>query len=516
MNKFSQVAHNNCADLYQTLGSRDVIFSYDPSSNPIPQDILDRVSAHVELHFTNGAAGLIVDQLYARDLIYLRRFTPHVFVKTSADLPDFPRGDVAQQFVAAGFKVFFAHGSGVHRSSPITRYSLIGTAEFLGSSLERLTDFPSIAAGNISFLRRLTESVRTVFVLNLIQDFEILLPLLERARVSDGMLDVHVAVSELVGKSAIWSTLGPYLAATNTPWIRAADPMHIVGALGQKRSLLITASESTAPGHSLCYRACQAAPARAIKVTVQHGYENIGLRHHSAHDALFPGGIRFASDIIMTWDAPDKLPDLAAVDRDRVLPVGISKLFAENAAATLEKWHSGDSFSKAKSDTSERQKLLIGDNLQSTRFSIPSRRQRFLEFVRATVALEDCDTVIRSHPAKPQLEDPGIAGKAEYDSRSMSASALNLFDAVVSAPSTLIMDSAISWAPVAIWTDAPRCGDLANYSGLEWVTDPQHVEEFLTLPRSDVSSKAFKWAIDNTCSLNGVAPAWSALLNLVY
>jgi hypothetical protein len=251
-------------------------------------------------------------------------------------------------------------------------------------------------------------------------------------------------------------------------------------------------------------------------VTLQHGYECIGLRHHIAHDNQFKQGVRFASDYILTWQGIDRLPNLHPLERHKVIPVGVAKWFAE-ASSLLhdEQWGPNAEGVASLSSNKGRSvsKLLIAENLHSVRFStVVSRYQRFLRFILDAQNSPEIDLMVRSHPGKRTLEKNQKQNQITFLEGSLAPRDFNQFDLFVSPPSTIILDAILTGLPSLVWSDAARFGDVRNYRGLDMVTD---IGELVN-SRRDLRSRlrALKWAADNTSAFNGVPQAWNFLVNL--
>lgn len=413
----------------------------------------------------------------------------------------------------AGLRVFFPHGSDSDRLASLVRHpAWIGRHEFLCSDAARLAAYPALGAHLPDNQGARASRTRMVAILDLLQDFEILQPFIVRAAADGSPFDLTVSVADRVVKSHVWSELEPLLRTLGVAWFTPIGPIDVSQALGPGRSVLLMASESSARAHSFCHQACKVSPPGALRVSLQHGFECIGLRHHRAHERQFSSHVRFASDMVLTWSAADDLPDLHPLERDKCIAVGVTKSFAELAAACDEAaWHDEAAAPSAGTDPTETMRLLIAENLHSIRFSTPTRYQRFLQFVEAADAASDIDLTIRAHPAARTLEKIR-ANRYRYLTGSLRPTTLAAFDAVVSAPSTLLLDAAMAGAQAAVWSEASGLGDCANYKALPVVTD---IDDVAALSRAaQGSSSSFGWAVDSTAALNGIPTAWAQIVNL--
>ena len=306
---------------------------------------------------------------------------------------------------AAGFKIFLPDGRPPPAS--LASWSTAGMLEFMLSSHDRLAAYP-VQGGRPALHDGAARSVqrpRAVFVLDLIQDFEILRPFLLLAAAPDSPIEACAAITERVLTSHLATEITTLLRQLGIPWFKPVGVADVAAALGDRRAVLLTAAESSAPGHAFGHACCRVAPPRTLRATFQHGYECVGLRHHRAHDLQFPQGVRFASDVIFTWRSPDELGDLCGADRRRALPVGVTKATAQRAARLLQRaWDDVTPTLPGQAALPSAQALVIAENLHSVRFASPLRYQRYLRFIDDMVARTDVRTVIRSHPGKRTLE----------------------------------------------------------------------------------------------------------------
>src|SRR5688572_1033038 len=334
----------NHADLGSYLaGMRACEFLIVPDAPDITESHAALFSMDARIHRFRGNTCIGISTLSSRDLPRIRAIGCNVFLRgLTADLASELGGEsLLVKMGKMGFRLFFDHRSSDAGMFSLRRYRLIGLAEFGLSDVFRLAAYPAISRGMSSGMGDGNDGapVRTVFILDLIQDFEILQPFLLRCAGAP-WCDLQVSVSDRVLKAPAWSYVKPFLQSVGIPWFRPIGPVDTANALGTGKAILLTASESTAAGHVFCHEVCRLAPSRTISITFQHGYESVGLRHHRAHDYLFPAGVRFASDMVFTWSNHDMLPSLHPADRDKCIPVGVTKNIADEAVkiAGIEKW----------------------------------------------------------------------------------------------------------------------------------------------------------------------------------
>lgn len=512
-----ETVHPDLARLRGALHPHAVCFAADapPSAvEGLPSALRERL--HVHRHA--AAAALVVEGLAATDLAAI------VALGTAALMqgPWAPHDhgsdgrDGAAALRAAGFKVFLPDSRPPPASLPA--WSAIGTLEFLLSSSPRLAAYP-VLGGRAALPEAQPRSLprrRAVFVLDLVQDFEILQPFLLLAAAANSPVEACVAITERVLSSHIANEITTLLRQLGIPWFKPVGVADVAAALGEHRALLVTASESSAPGHAFGHACCRIAPPRTLRATFQHGYECVGLRHHRAHDLQFPQGVRFASDIIFTWRSPAELGDLSDADRLRALPVGVTKATAQRAARLLAlDWSGVDATVPGRPELVSARALVIAENLHSVRFASPQRYQRYLRFIDRTASRSDLRAVIRSHPGKRTLEKTRAGGPYVFLQDMLSADHFMASRGLVSPPSTILLDAALCARPTAVWSDAAALGDVQNYQGLPVVTDPADVDAVMLGDEEARGLGALAWAVANTSALDGTPGAWQHLCTLV-
>jgi hypothetical protein len=499
--------------LFQALSSHPVCFASPASDVGWPDTFRNRVRRHR----CGAAEAVTVDALTSRDLPALRSMTCHALLTRPNSITlGFPDADLADQLAAAGFKLFFPTTFEGRIDTRNRHFALISSVEFLFSDNRRLHGYP-LLGGNAT----LSEGEepqgrrRAVVLLDLLQDFEILRPLLARAAAVGSPFEMTVAVTQRFAKSHLGELVSQFLQANEIPFFTPVGAIDVATALGENKALLLTAAESSAAPHVFAHTCCRLAPPRTLRVTIQHGLECVGLRHHRAHDFDFPHGVRFGSDVVLTWDHVEALPNLHPADVDKCVPVGVVKATAERCAALAEsRWLNGSSGQRDEIDA-DKLRLLVAENLHSVRFKAPERYQRFLAFIDGTRRNHRIDLTMRSHPASRILEKKAESNRLQFLHGILRADDLARFHQFVSPPSTVVLDAVCAGVASAVWSDAPELGDTMHYRGLPVVADDGDLQRLL---RDDVGMRAFQgtqWAVGATAALNGVPAAWNKLCQLM-
>jgi hypothetical protein len=291
---------------------------------------------------------------------------------------------------------------------------------------------------------------RLLFVLHLVTDAELLLPIVAAALARPELRDrVRVLLTRELTEAAPMAVariralgLEPELAA------RAELIGGLAPDLAGVRALL-TASETSANPHRATHELARRANRAGIRtLTLQHGFDNIGLTYFDRIHT--PAAIRFASERILTWGDDRRLhPDVLDETRAKCVPVGCPKPIPDPA----RRW-------RGASDGA----LLVAvfENLHWHRYP-PELPQQFLLDLEAVARQRPAvQLVLKPHPAgrwltqrwrgrRPEapnllVVDPARQADPLEDSAALIASAAG----TITSPSTIALDAARAGRPVAI------------------------------------------------------------------
>lgn len=510
----ADVQHATLPALRAALQSHAVWFA-------LPQDSLQALaasplSARAQIHRLGPATGLVVDHLSNTDLPLLASLCRHVLVHDADALQRFAPGQ-AHTLATSGLKLYLPHDGMQRRGEAgLPRHARIGRLEFLLSTQERLAAYPWAASQVQDIDSGAAAPVPAVFVLDQAQDFEVLRPQLERASGPASPLKPRVAITKCTTTSSLWPQVRRFLQAHALPWFKPVSVADALSALGNSRALLVTASTTGSPDQFFSHLLCRNAHRRTLRVMFQHDHECAGLRHHPRHDRQFPLGTRLASDVIFTWSHASELPDLSASDRNRCVPVGISKHIAECASSQMEAaWNSVPATESTSADRdaacdTEPPALIVAECRHG---AAPQLRQRFEDFITALHTSCNWPLLFRRHPG-PGVGKNVAASKPDYRLLKglLEAKHIRANLGVVSAPSTILLDAAVCGMPAAVWSDDPGLGDAENYQGLPLVANATELVQPLFNAAAGLA--AHTWAVANTSALNGASMAWQQLCNL--
>jgi glycosyltransferase involved in cell wall biosynthesis len=310
---------------------------------------------------------------------------------------------------------------------------------------------------------------RILFFFQLVQDFDLLVPLVHSAKdqfdVSIGILS-RLALNaperlKALGKQGVRTF---FLHETEISTLDPRDPR--IGC-----DLLVTASESSAGPHIFARRLVEVVKANGTATaTLQHGVENVGLTYR---DDRYDQNISFASDFILTWGGPEQLAEWVSEEtRSKVVPVGCPKPVVEKRA-----WRG---FPLA-----DQSFIGIFENLHWSRYSDEFRSCFLADLAAAARAFPDTTFVLKPHPAgkwsTTQAQAvgmfPGNVVVADPNSPIWAPFGADAFLAfargIVTTPSTTAFDAARYERPVAVAaydTDVSIYDPLPRLSSeLDWI-----------------------------------------------
>lgn len=309
-----------------------------------------------------------------------------------------------------------------------------------------------------------------VFVVNLLQDVNVLRPLIFMAR-QFGFRVLILAPAKFATRDqfGIWHAeleclsdeTGAQLEIYGSDWEAFR---HLTGA-----GVIFAGSESNLPPHGATHSLFRYAPPTFLKVTLQHGFECVGFRHSKAHDTAYGQAVSFAADILCAWQPPELLSSMARSQRAKVHVTGPSNVL------------------QAFTQPIERDPRSIGivcENLHSVRLNVGGDHKTefvttFDEYCRL-LAREGREVVLRTHPGGQYVlkNKVPLPSNARINNAPIYRLDLRRFSYGISAPSSVLVDLLLAGVPTAVWRDRRGQIDADNYTGLASVSTPQEWLEF--------------------------------------
>jgi hypothetical protein len=494
-----------------------VLFSVDPFS--FEPSFFTQFAGRIALGSKEGLPHLLgMKTLQPDDLAIIKKISSNLLIKTSHQ-ESAEQQILSHRFITeakkVGFRIFRDSTS---KLSYLQEIQPIEMMEFVLSEEKRLSQFPNNSVSN-QILQKIM-SVETVFVLALIQDFEILSPFIKQFASLGQFGGCRVVVTARVKECHLWNGISSFLTALGVRIIFAKSVLDAIGYLPQNSGVLFTASESSAAGHNFCYELCRLASPHILKVTFQHGYENVGLRHHISHNATYQKGIRFASDIIFTWTEKDKLVDAFPSELSRCIPVGVTKKQANEALILRNKLYQATVLDTAAEISIPKQStsVLLCENLHSVRFNNVKLREAFLSVIHGLQSSPRIALKIRSHPGKRLLEKDEVFKKFSFLAGELTSETISGFDVLISPPSTIILDAVLCGVHTLVWSASQELGDLHYYDSLSTISRMNDVVEMLfQLNQNPIDSvmNNLVWAARNTTAFDGTPFVLSRIAELI-
>ena len=305
---------------------------------------------------------------------------------------------------------------------------------------------------------------RVIFLINLIQDINIVRPLAY-------LTAVHLRrspeffVSNAFYKrdtSGMWRTeLERLVQASGGNLFVYDSGASAVQGLFAGSGVIVAASESDLGAHRLTHEVFLSAPSGYVKITLQHGFECVGFLHNRAHDAAHGLTVGSAADILAGWRPAHLQTALPLDGRDRYVNVGPATAIAvpNLLRATVQEAEG-----------------LICENLHSARFSQKGElRDVFMEALSGFndgLADSGAQAALRPHPAGQfsQRGDKPLPSHMVLANAPMYRLALGSFRYGISPPSSVLIDLVLAGVPTAVWRDAGGGMNSSHYDGLAEVS----------------------------------------------
>jgi len=311
-----------------------------------------------------------------------------------------------------------------------------------------------------------TPRAQVVFLVNLLQDVNIIRPLLHLIAAELDVPQVLAVTDKFIerDKNGIWGAELREISQATGAAISVYDSAWTAYQLLQDRcGVIVAASESNLGAHLHTHDVFRAAPASYLKLTLQHGYECVGFLQNREHVLAHGHNVSFAADVICGWSEPSMLTSVVATERAKLCVTGPSTLIEIDGGPA-----------PARTTTAAG---LVCENLHSVRLNVGSdTKSSFLgsfgEFCRHLEQRGE-SVVMKPHPGgqyvvKNRVELPP---NVELNNNPIYKIDLGGFGYGISAPSSIVIDLAIAGVPVAVWRDQDGRMDTSNFSGLAFIQE---------------------------------------------
>ncbi len=318
-----------------------------------------------------------------------------------------------------------------------------------------------------------------IFVVNLLQDVNIIRPLVYMASRDLGMRTEFLVTKQFYkrDKSSVWKAeLQEISKATGTPLLPTETPMDSIKLLQNKAGVLVAGSESSLSAHKAVHDIFRCAPSSLLKITLQHGYECVGFLHNKAHDQAYGRNVTFAADVICSWSARHRLSATG--------PAQAAKVFVTGSTGMLQICNSTRMESESKPglvcENMHSVRLNTGGNFKTSFMQIFEKFSNILDENKLAVTL-------RPHPGGQYVlkTNAQISSNVIINNNPIYKVDLSRFAYGISAPSSILIDMIVAGIPVAVWRDETGIMDTSNYQGL---TEISTLEDWVEFSREAVSN----------------------------
>jgi hypothetical protein len=315
------------------------------------------------------------------------------------------------------------------------------------------------------------------FVINLVQDVNILRPLIFMASRDFGMDSLLLVSRKFTARDlfGIWqSELEDICEETGARLELFADDWEAHRQLTGE-GVIFAASESHLHNHVTTHSIFQHAPHGFVRVTIQHGFECVGFRHSADHTRAHGHTASFGADYVCSWFPPDRLQSVA--------PSQVGKILVTGPTAVLQ--------SPERQERRGSEPGIVCENLHSVRLNGAGDFKiefvdAFSEFCRQ-LGQERMEVTLRPHPGGQYVLKNKIPlpPNASVNNAPIYRLDLSRFAYGISAPSSVLIDMVLAGIPTAVWSDRRGDMDSDNYAGLTTISTPSEWVEFARSATSD-------------------------------
>lgn len=320
-----------------------------------------------------------------------------------------------------------------------------------------------------------------VFVIDLVQDVNILRPLVFMAR-SEFNFDALLLVSQKFAARdtlSVWRNELELICRETGARLELFDSDFAVHRYLNGEGLLFTGSESHLQEHSTAHDLLRHAPQSYLRITLQHGFECVGLRHSADHVRAYGETASFAADIICAWTDCDQLPSLAPSQRSKVLVTGPTSLLQMQVGDVLQ-------IAGAPG--------IVCENLHSVRFSAAAEpKAEFVETFAAfanSMAKRKRRVALRPHVGGQYFlkRQVPLSANVQIENAPLYRLDLRQFSYGISSPSSILIDMLLADIPTAVWRDRKGKVDTSSYRGLTEVSSAAEWVQFARAAEADRES----------------------------
>jgi glycosyltransferase involved in cell wall biosynthesis len=318
----------------------------------------------------------------------------------------------------------------------------------------------------------------SVFLINLVQDVNILRPLIFMAARDFAMNPLLLVSRRFCGRDlfGIWQRELREICADTGARLEFFDDDWEAHRQLTGQGVIFAASESHLHNHVTTHSVFRHAPPGYVRVTLQHGFECVGFRHSADHVRAHGPTASFGADYVCGWSGPDKLVSMAPSQLGKLLVTGPTAVL-QAPAGRLQR--AGD------------EPGMVCENLHSVRLNAAGDFKTefvaaFSQFCRH-LAQDKRKVVLRPHPGGQYVlkNKVPLPPNARLNNAPMYRVDLRRFAYGISAPSSVLIDMLLARIPTAVWRDRRGEMDADTYAGLTTVSTPSEWIDFARSATAD-------------------------------
>jgi len=259
----------------------------------------------------------------------------------------------------------------------------------------------------------------------------------------------------------------------------AIDHWNLLQAIFQLLEIdaFLNTVESTIASHKVPYIITMIANTCGVHTyTMQHGFENVGLTYQNPE---LGSQVHFAAQNVLTWGPVDRLPGIVAPEtRRKCLAVGCPKIHLN----TIE---------KHQERISESPIIAIFEGLHVERFDDDYMRNFFADIQHMAHMFTRLHFILKPHPGvikrsdlhtdflhslqNIKVLDPAQTESHQWSTPTLLANAL----AVITTPSTIALDAAMTATPVAVIRYGQQIPYYSYYEPLPIIDTSKDWQDFI-------------------------------------
>ena len=301
-------------------------------------------------------------------------------------------------------------------------------------------------------------SRKVIFVLDLIQDYNVQINIIHTCLSKN--YETLVIVTDKFFKRDIHNVFRNRIAGLSILGAKLLAPLPLTQAIkeiSKYSGVVFTSSESSLPNHHDMYCLVNSLSKRFKTITLQHGFENVGLiENRNTRDVFSYESIEFASDEIWGYTCREK------VDKS------LNRVYKQTNFWNLTK-EQDYTF-----NFQSRNEIILCDSIHSPKFTSEGKFLDFVMFAKKLASFAKINgkkLILRPHPAKFAGLDPRVLALIDgVDARPLNETDFKKTLMLISTASTICVDATMRNIPCFLWSNSNRV-NIDNFNWLDEFDD---------------------------------------------